>query len=111
MSTVLNKFNFTLPLLCRVVCTTNPPVGTLVMDHIQVMLTSGSVANSTSLFSYRVPRFNAAPDPNPFGFQFSPPHGPVSGGTNLSVWGDALDIGSTHRVTVAGLECQITAIW
>ena len=95
---------------CRVVCNTNPTVTTLIKDRIQVRLISGSVANSSTFYSYLVPRLNPAPGPNPFGLQFSPPRGPISGGTNLSIWGDSIDIGSICSVTVAGKPCQLSVI-
>ena len=99
--------------LHRVVCTTTPPVATLVMDHLQMRLGSGSLVYtvySNDTFSYLVPRLNSAPGPNPFNLLFSPPRGPISGGTNLSIWGDSLHIGSMHYVIVAGQQCQLTSI-
>ena len=97
-------------IICRVVCNTNPTVTTLIKDHVQVRLISGSVANSSTFYSYLVPRLNPAPGPNPFDLQFSPPRGPISGGTNLSIWGNSLDTGSTRSVTIAGKLCQLSMI-
>ena len=105
------------PSLHRVVCTTTPPVATLVMDQLQMRLVSSSgpsslvyTVYSNDTFSYLVPRLNSAPGPNPFNLLFSPQRGPISGGTNLSIWGDSLHIGSMHYVTVAGQQCQLTSI-
>ncbi|GIY68379.1 hypothetical protein CDAR_586171 [Caerostris darwini] len=57
-------------------------------------------ATSNDLFSYVVPRL----------YGVYPGRGPASGGTNVTLFGNGLDAGFTHSITVAGVPCIVVRI-
>lgn len=61
---------------------------------------SGSSSSGSLTFSYQIPSLSS----------FLPTFGPVSGGTQLTIVGTDLDIGSTHEVLVAQQKCLIERI-
>ena len=93
---------------CRIVCTTESADDSLdVVDCITVRLITGAAAGSSTVFAFKVPKLTTPPGA-PFNYTLYPTHGPITGGTNLSIWGEYLDIGNVRRVTVGNQTCQLT---
>lgn len=52
---------------------------------------------SEQLFTFAAPQVTS----------YTPNHGPLSGGTNITILGTSLDVGSSLLVTVAGKSCEV----
>lgn len=57
-------------------------------------------AKSSEIFTYVTPKL----------FDISPTFGPVSGGTNITLKGEMLNIGSSRTVTLADIDCVIFSV-
>ncbi|XDV48245.1 hypothetical protein PO909_017694 [Leuciscus waleckii] len=81
----------------RLVCETGASWETM-SDHVTVSVSGNAVGVSKDVFSFVEPRL----------LEFSPPHGPLAGGTRLTIRGQFLDAGSTVSVRInTTQDCSI----
>ncbi|CAM4713171.1 unnamed protein product [Leuciscus chuanchicus] len=81
----------------RLVCETGASWETM-SDHVTVSVSGNAVGVSKDVFSFVEPRL----------LEFFPPHGPLAGGTRLTIRGQFLDAGSTVSVRInTTQDCSI----
>jgi len=84
-------------------CVTDEGVSRLVSDFVSIRFDyRNDPTTSRELFTYEIPSLANPPA--------TPNKGPQSGGTNITIRGEHLGIGSFHNVTVANRKCRIHEI-